>query len=163
MSHVMRKPDFCLCKNKGAYQLCSYFVFATWIVQFLFFLNPKFQASSNLCRCTGRFVSDLIGNPKDRFSHIAAHIIHVTSRPRKTIIMLCINGKIATKRKYYTNPIYIFMKNNKNDDKMSHIVRKPDFCLGENKGADQLRGNREADQRLCFRYSDSTIPLLLKS
>ena len=25
----------------------------------------------------------------------------------------------------------------------------------------QLRGNREADQRLCFRYSDSTIPLLL--
>ena len=46
---------------------------------------------------------------------------------------------------------------------LSRIVRKPDFCLGENKGADQLRGNREADQRLCFRYSDSTIPLLLKS
>ena len=45
---------------------------------------------------------------------------------------------------------------------MSRIMRKPDFCLGENKGADQLRGNREADQRLCFRYSDSTIPLLLK-
>ena len=42
-------------------------------------------------------------------------------------------------------------------------MRKPDFCLGENKGADQLRGNHEADQRLCFRYSDSTIPLLLKS
>ena len=41
-------------------------------------------------------------------------------------------------------------------------MRKPDFCLCENKGADQLRGNREADQRLCFRYSDSTIPLLLK-
>ena len=46
---------------------------------------------------------------------------------------------------------------------LSRIVRKRDFCLGENKGADQLRGNREADQRLCFRYSDSTIPLLLKS
>ena len=30
----------------------------------------------------------------------------------------------------------------------------------ENKDADQLRGNREADQRLCFRYTDSTIPLL---
>ena len=42
-------------------------------------------------------------------------------------------------------------------------MRKPDFCLGENKGADQLRGNREADQRLCFRYTDSTISLLLKS
>ena len=40
---------------------------------------------------------------------------------------------------------------------------KPTICICENKGADQLRGNREADQRLCFRYSDSTIPLLLKS
>ena len=40
---------------------------------------------------------------------------------------------------------------------------KPTICLGENKDADQLRGNRKADQRLCFRYSDSTIPLLLKS
>ena len=38
---------------------------------------------------------------------------------------------------------------------------KPTICIGENKGADQLRGNREADQRLCFRYLDSTIPLLL--
>ena len=46
---------------------------------------------------------------------------------------------------------------------LSRIVRKPDFCLGENKGADQLRGNREADQRLCFRYTDSIFPLLLKS
>ena len=46
---------------------------------------------------------------------------------------------------------------------LSRIVRKPDFCLGENKGADQLRGNREADQRLCFHYTDSTISLLLKS
>ena len=37
---------------------------------------------------------------------------------------------------------------------------KPTFCIGENKdAADQLRGNREADQRLCFRYKDSTIPL----
>ena len=40
---------------------------------------------------------------------------------------------------------------------------KPTICIGENKDADQLRGNREADQRLCFRYSDSTIHLLLMS
>ena len=46
---------------------------------------------------------------------------------------------------------------------MSRLVGKPTICIGENKDADQLRGNREADQRLCFRYSDSTIPLLLKS
>ena len=36
-------------------------------------------------------------------------------------------------------------------------MRKPDFCLCENKGADQLCSNCEADQRLCFRYTDSTI------
>ena len=43
---------------------------------------------------------------------------------------------------------------------MSRVTRKPTFCICENKDADQLRGNREADQRLCFRYTDSTIPLL---
>ena len=38
-------------------------------------------------------------------------------------------------------------------------MRKLAFCICENKDADQLRGNREADQRLCFRYIDSTISL----
>ena len=42
-------------------------------------------------------------------------------------------------------------------------MKKTAFCICENKGANQLRGNREADQRLCFRYTDSTIPLLPKS
>ena len=37
---------------------------------------------------------------------------------------------------------------------------KPTICIGENKGVDQLHGNREADQHLCFHYTDSTIPLL---
>ena len=46
---------------------------------------------------------------------------------------------------------------------LSRIVRKPAFCICENKDADQLRGNREADQRLCFRYIGSTTPLLSKS
>ena len=46
---------------------------------------------------------------------------------------------------------------------VSRVMRKPTFCICENKDADQLRGNREADQRLCFRYIDSTIPLLSKS
>ena len=42
-------------------------------------------------------------------------------------------------------------------------MRKPDFRICENKGADQFRSNCEADQRLCFRYSDSTAPLVPKS
>ena len=46
---------------------------------------------------------------------------------------------------------------------LSRVVRKPAFCICENKDADQLRGNHEADQHLCFRYMDSTISLLTKS
>ena len=42
-------------------------------------------------------------------------------------------------------------------------MRKLAFSICKNKDADQLRGNREADQRLCFRYIDGTIPLLSKS
>ena len=44
------------------------------------------------------------------------------------------------------------------------------FCICENKcgicedkGTDQLCSNCETDQRLCFRYTDSTINLLSKS
>ena len=40
---------------------------------------------------------------------------------------------------------------------------KTGLLLCENKDADQLRGNREADHHLCFRYLDSTISLLTKS
>ena len=42
-------------------------------------------------------------------------------------------------------------------------MRKPAFCICKNKDADQIRGNHEADQHLCFRYTNSTIPLLPKS
>ena len=52
---VVRKPAFCICENKDADQLCGYtaklisaFVFATRLVQSLYFLNPKFQTSSRL-------------------------------------------------------------------------------------------------------------------
>ena len=51
------------------------------------------------------------------------------------------------------------VSDDKHHDK-SLVVRKPTFCICENNDADQLRGNREADQRLCFRHTDSTTPLL---
>ena len=40
---------------------------------------------------------------------------------------------------------------------LSLVVRKPAFCICENIDADHYR---EADQRLCFRYTDNSIPLL---
>ena len=54
MSHVVRKPAFCICENKDADQLRGYaklisaFVFPIWIVQSLYYLNQKFQASNYL-------------------------------------------------------------------------------------------------------------------
>ena len=81
----MGKPTICLGENKGADQLrgnreaaklISAFVFATRIVQFLFYLNPKFQASSSfLCLyrpvCVGP-----VQKSHCWFSHEAAQISH---------------------------------------------------------------------------------------
>ena len=75
----MRKPAFCICENKGADQLhvnhaanqrlCFRYIESK--VQSLYFRNLK--ALAIFCGCTVRFVSDLVGNPKDRFSRDADH------------------------------------------------------------------------------------------
>ena len=79
MSCLMGKPTICIGENKGADQLrsnceadlISAFVFATRIVQFLFYLNPKFQASSSfLCLYSLVFVG-----PVRKLSHEVAHIL----------------------------------------------------------------------------------------
>ena len=80
----MGKPTICIGENKDAdqlrgYKLVSAFVFATRIVQFLFYLNPKFQAPSSflwlyrpVCVGPGR-------KPHCWFSHEAAHIYLIYS------------------------------------------------------------------------------------
>ena len=42
-------------------------------------------------------------------------------------------------------------------------MRKSAFCICKNKGADQLHGNRAADQRPCFPYMGIKTLLLSKS
>ena len=44
-----------------------------------------------------------------------------------------------------------------------HLMRKPEFCICENKGPDQLRTSLAADQGRCFYCFDSIIPLICKS
>ena len=74
----MRKPSICICEYKDAVtaKLISAFVFATWIVQYLFFLNTKFSASSHL-----QWLYSLVyvrpGLKPRWFSHVAAHILNV--------------------------------------------------------------------------------------
>ena len=83
----MRKPGFCICKNKDADQLrgntaklISPFVFATLIVKYLSYLNPKFQAFRHIQYLHSRFVSDLVGNPEDRFSRNEAQMFFSVQR-----------------------------------------------------------------------------------
>ena len=57
----------------------------------------------------------------------------------------------------------VLARNDATGNDLSHPIRKPTICLCENKDADQLCSNCTADQRLCFHYTDNTIPLLLKS
>ena len=64
-------------------KLISVFVFATWIVNFLFFLNPKFRASSSFL-CLYRSVCVRPGRkPQCWFSHEAAHLFVRTISPPK--------------------------------------------------------------------------------
>ena len=72
----MRKPDICVCKNKGRIstaELISVFIFEIYRVQFPFYLNAKFQASCHLWLYS-LFLSDLVGKHEDRFSHDAAQL-----------------------------------------------------------------------------------------
>ena len=63
----------------------------------------------------------------------------------------------------YTGRTVLFCIFQKQNHYFSHCIRKPRVCICENKGTDQLYSNCIADQHLCIRYSDSTIPILLKS
>ena len=68
----MKNQQSAFAKTKA--QINFAFVFATRIVQFVFYLNPKFQVSNLFLRL---FVSNLVGNPDDRFSFVAAQFILV--------------------------------------------------------------------------------------
>ena len=73
MSRIILKPS--IGKNRGEDQLqdpatlISASNFATYVIQYIYFLNQKLQA------CGYRFVSDQVGNHQDRFSHDAPHMI----------------------------------------------------------------------------------------
>ena len=91
---------------------------------------------------------------KSRFSHDPAHMGCIV---RNHVFCIWVNQRRISamlQRRLISRSV--------GSCKMSRVVRKPAFCICENKDADQLGGNRKADQRLCFRYIDSTISLLPK-
>ena len=77
----MRKAAFCICENKDADQLPGNreadhaFVFATRIIQSLYFLNPKFQAAIQLMWLYSPVCVGPGWKPEDRFSNKEAQMI----------------------------------------------------------------------------------------
>ena len=72
----MGKPTICIGENIGGNREADQrFVYATRIVQFLFYLNPKFQASSSfLCLCSPVCVGP-VRKPHCWFYHEVAHLL----------------------------------------------------------------------------------------
>ena len=74
----MRKTAFCLCKNNGADQpcgscagdqhLCFSYMYIDNTIPLLSEPLPIFSC------CTAQFVSDLVDNPEDKFSHNVAYM-----------------------------------------------------------------------------------------
>ena len=84
LSRIMRKTTFFMCENKGADQLGSNckadhtFVFATHILQFLYFLNPKFPASSHLLCLYSSVCVEPVQKPHSWFPHDTAHLFYTS-------------------------------------------------------------------------------------
>ena len=78
----MRKPDFCICENKDADQLCGKLISAFVSTIRTYSTIPPlsgFRNSKPLAifrDSTAWFVSDMVENPEDQFSQNEAHIIH---------------------------------------------------------------------------------------
>ena len=72
LSRVMRKPAFCICKNKGADQLRC--IRAGTLFSLSSFQSQNYKHLAIFCGYSVRFVLDLVGNPEDRFSHDLAHL-----------------------------------------------------------------------------------------
>ena len=76
----MRKSDFCICnKKKGADQLLSTFVSLHIFYSPSTSYIPNFKPLAIFCGCTARFVSDMVGDLGDRFSHGTAQLISIAS------------------------------------------------------------------------------------
>ena len=74
MSRDMRKPAFCICGNKTAYQhLCFRYIDAV-ILQSLLFLKPNFQASNHFLLLHSLLCVGPDRKHQDRFSHDTARI-----------------------------------------------------------------------------------------
>ena len=114
-----------------------------------------------------RFESDFVGNPNDKIISPFLPLVPVPDPLHWHSLVfhqayLPISPLLVVSDRPSSGSSYALKKQQCNMPYLSLVVRKREFCICKNKDPDRLRGNREADQRLCFRYIDSTIPLLPK-
>ena len=112
-------------------------------------------------------MSDLVGN---RYSHQAANLVNCCDLIGSSEVRICtvtynLVASFKNSSSVFLNvSINVFFNSfvtlSTSPVSKSRVMRKPTFCICKNKGADQIRSYCEADQHLCFRYMDSTIPLL---
>ena len=78
--------DFCLWVNKGADQLHSYCE-ADQRLCFRYTDIRNFKFLAIFCDCTGRFVSDVVGNPEDQFSCVNGSNVCLSSLQGAQIVL----------------------------------------------------------------------------
>ena len=145
MIRIMRKLAFHICQNKDADQLCSIaqlirdFVFASQILQLLFFLNLNFKLLAFFYDFAAKFVSDPVRNQEDQYSCLVANIMtyslsaeNFVQSPFLPVCDISLQVNLWTQPRNSDEKQTFFVLN------MSLVIRKPEFCLCYNKGADQL-------------------------
>ena len=119
----MRKLTVCICECKAqisfavTMKLITAFVFATLIVQFHYFLNPKLPASSHLL-CL--YSSACVGpdrKPHCWFSHDVAHVARYLADMRLIYTFVSINLSIYIVSICTEKQVYI----------VSNLARYPEF------------------------------------
>ena len=79
---------------------------------------------------------------EERMSETSDYWSDLEMKTRRDIDSYTLSRRYFKKLRYYVNISMYY--------DVSRVMRKPEFCICENKDADQLRGNREADQHLFF-------------
>ena len=70
---MLIKPAFCICENKGVYQLCSNCTADQWVCfRYIDSKIRNFKPLAFFRGCTAWFVLDLVRNPENKISHDAA-------------------------------------------------------------------------------------------
>ena len=99
-------------------------------------------------------MSDLVGNPEDRFSHndlvCCETFYSIAIEPRHEKTNNLVSDQVRHKLSCTTT------EDGKRPE-ISDLVEGLYYLYSENKGADQFRGYREADLRLCFRICKTLV------